>query len=138
MVHAELLDLHATEEVDVGGTAFDFPQVEIDGSLGDDFVVGIEKAGVLVEPADAAALTRPEAKLEESDGNLRGGDGPDDADQGLRPAHFGAHVLAEDDGLKVGCDGVHGQVEGQRSHAATTKAKATRYQPKISIPCDLR
>lgn len=41
--------------MDVGGTAFDFAEFKIDRRLGDDFVVGVEKARVLVEASDAAA-----------------------------------------------------------------------------------
>ena len=109
VMHSERLDLHAAEKVDVRRAAVDFPQLEADGCLGDNFVVGIEQTGHLLESPDASAPPRPEAKFEKTYRDLRSRNRPDDADQSLRAANLRADVLAKDRRLQVGNDRIHGR-----------------------------
>lgn len=83
MMDSERLDLHAAEKVHVRCASVDFAQFKANGGFGDNLVVGIEQAGVLLEGPDASAPPCPEAQLEKSDGNLRCGDCPDYSDQSL-------------------------------------------------------
>ena len=102
MVGSVFLELHASEEVDIGGVSIQIVEIERDLRLSNRLILfGIVDQALLDEITASAAPASPEAEFEKRDRQRWGWDRPDHAYESLLSADFGANILAEDRGLKV-------------------------------------
>ena len=103
VVQSELLELHATEIMDVGGVAFHFLQVKSPPPparlLG---VIRADNLRALMKSAGAAAPARPDAKPHVIHRQLRRGDDVEHADQRLHAVEFAAHIFTQHAALEIG------------------------------------
>ena len=103
------LEFDVHEEFDVGGRGFGVGQADGNGAgFGDDGLeVGGDEAGALVEFAFAGAPAGGDEKAVLPEGELRGAQGVEEADEDEFAGFFLADVVAEEGGLEVG-EHVHG------------------------------
>jgi hypothetical protein len=101
-IEAGLGEFEAAEDGDIGGVEFGGVEDEAGVGVGEGGFVGAEQAGGLGEGALAGAPAGEDAEFEDAQGIGGGGDGIDDADEGVGACRFEADVFAEQGGLEIG------------------------------------
>ena len=98
----KLLELNASEVVNVGGMSLHFLQLKLNFGLGNDLLfIGPDDARFLTESPRTAAPSRPDTEAKTIDGESLGGNDVDDTDKGLHPIKFTTDVFAKDASLQI-------------------------------------